>query len=526
MSREPDPADFAKKGHKIPKPGDIPTTPVEPKPPPGGWPTPTPLTPEHAAAPFPIDALPGWLGRYVVALAEETQTPVDLPGMLVLPAIGGAGAHAVVIRGDVYSWTEPLNVFVAVALSPANRKSAVLRPVFRPVRDHEADERDRVAPAIKALEDRRGVAEQRLRAAQKKLASAASDSPEAQARLATLREAVEAIVVPTVPRYVADDATPEKLVGLLANNDERMIVESAEGGVFDMMAGRYAANGAPNLEVYLKGHAGDPLRVDRIGRAGETLDSPALTIAITPQPDVIRNLADKPGFRGRGLLGRFLYVLPVSPVGSRRSRPDVMPSAVRDEYTRNVRALYGALAPSSDPAVIELDDAARERLTAFRDAHESRMAPGAELSPITDWAGKLAGAVLRVAGILHLAEHVDDRRWLTVPVSDLTMANAIRIGTYLLAHARTAFALMGADPVTGAAAHVHAWIRRSALPSFTEKVAFDATRGRFQRMPELRAALAVLVDHGYLVRRDAPRREGAGRPASPVYDVNPAVFRQ
>jgi hypothetical protein len=45
----------------------------------------------------------------------------------------------------------------------------------------------------------------------------------------------------------------------------RMAIISAEGGLFDILAGRYS-NGVPALDVWLKGHAGDPLRIDRKGR--------------------------------------------------------------------------------------------------------------------------------------------------------------------------------------------------------------------------------------------------------------------
>jgi hypothetical protein len=41
--------------------------------------------------------------------------------------------------------------------------------------------------------------------------------------------------------------------------------------VFDQMAGRYNQQAGPNLGVYLKGHAGDLLKVDRRGRPPEYL---------------------------------------------------------------------------------------------------------------------------------------------------------------------------------------------------------------------------------------------------------------
>jgi hypothetical protein len=50
----------------------------------------------------------------------------------------------------------------------------------------------------------------------------------------------------------------------------------------------------------------------------EYVKQPAVTVALTMQPDVLVRLMDTPGFRGRGLLGRFLYAMPPSLLGRRQ----------------------------------------------------------------------------------------------------------------------------------------------------------------------------------------------------------------
>ena len=67
--------------------------------------------------------------------------------------------------------------------------------------------------------------------------------------------AAEQLTVPVRPRLVADDVTAEAAGSLLAEQDGRLAVLSAEGGIFTTIAGRYST--APNLKVFLKGHAGD-----------------------------------------------------------------------------------------------------------------------------------------------------------------------------------------------------------------------------------------------------------------------------
>ena len=143
--------------------------------------------------------------------------------------------------------------------------------------------------------------------------------------------------MPVLPRLVADDVTPEAAASLLAEQGGRLAVLSAEGGIFTTMSGRYSG-GVPSLEVFLKGHAGDLLRVDRKGRPAEHVPAPALTLGLALQPEVLRDIARLPGFRGRGLLARILYSLPENTVGRRRIGAAAVPAAVSHAYHRELRA--------------------------------------------------------------------------------------------------------------------------------------------------------------------------------------------
>ena len=129
------------------------------------------------------------------------------------------------------------------------------------------------------------------------------------------------------PRLWVQDVTPEHLGALMPKHSDAMSILSSEGGIFDIMAGRYS-KGVPNLDLFLQGHAGDPVRVDRGNRESVVMDQPALTMGLSPQPDVLQQIADQPGFRGRGLLARPLYFLPVSPLGHRTLKTVPVP----DQY--------------------------------------------------------------------------------------------------------------------------------------------------------------------------------------------------
>jgi hypothetical protein len=445
--------------------------------------------------------------------------------MQTLSVVAAAGSKtAEVVVNDSYS--EPLNLFTLVVLPPANRKSAVFRAATAPLAAVERDEVERLAPKIAEAKARKKVAEARATKLGNDAVKARTKA-EQERLLEEMTEAAreaEATSIPAPTRLLADDATAEGLTSLLADHGGKMAVMSAEGDVFDLMAGRYS--GGANFNVYLCGHAGDDLRVDRVGRPPQFVRKPALTVGLAVQPEVLRGLAAKPGFRGKGLLGRFLYSLPESPVGRRDVDPPPVPDAVREAYHAKVVALL-ALKPApgpegaGEPHALTLSEEARRGYLDLAAWLEPRLAPTGELGHMGDWGGKLAGAVLRIAGNLHMADHVGERDPWTVPISGETMGRAVAIGQYLIPHARAAFGEMGADPIVSDAVHVLAWLRDHPRPSFSRRDLFEGLKGRFRRVDALVPVLELLEGHGYLRRRPAPERQGPGRPPAPVFEVSP-----
>ena len=358
--------------------------------------------------------------------------------------------------------------------------------------------------------------------------AAAGKAPASQqeARAEAIARATEAanLVIPPLPRWLVDDATPEALAGLLATYG-RIALLSPEGDVFDQMAGRYNQTAGPNLGVYLKGHAGDLLKVDRRGRPPEYVERPCLTIGLTVQPEILRGLAGRPGFGGRGLLARFLYSLPESLMGRRQAGSPPVLQATADRYTLELQALAATLVvPAGDdgPALLTLDQAAGELLLGFERDLEPRLAAGSgDLAHLAGWAAKLAGATCRLAALLHLATHLRDG-WAR-PIDADTFARATRLASYVVEHARAVFDLMGADPRTDDARWLLDWISRTNQTQFTRRDAHHAApRGRFAKATDLDPALSLLEEHGYLRRVDAdPSRPKGGRPPSPRLLVNP-----
>ncbi|MER7622753.1 DUF3987 domain-containing protein [Streptomyces sp. NPDC126503] len=487
---------------------------------PAAWPEPIPLDRQPKLPPFPVHALPGWVSDFVVALAEETQTPVDLAGALALSVLAtAAGGRAVVqVRGR---WREPTNLFVVVALGPANRKSAVFAAMTAPL--YEA-ENTLVEGSNLTIVEAEVTARMAREAADKAAAQAAkAEGPERDNLVAEaigLAQTAESLTVPPRPRLLADDATPETVTTLLAEQGGRLAVMSAEGGIFDIIAGRYS--GVPNMEVFLKGHAGDRLRVDRRTRQ-EFIEAPALTMGLAVQPSVLEDIGKNRGFDGRGLLARFLYCLPESLVGYRKIDPDPVPPAVGATYERNVFALTLKLADWTDPLVVQVGPEADAALKAYGEHLEPQLrTKGGRLGHIGKWAGKLVGAAARIAGLLHLAERIDGGT--NTPISATTMGAAIELADYFAAHALTVFDLMGADATLARARSLLSVLEDNGWESVSRRDLFaKLSRSEFPTIAELEAAAAVLEEHGYLRSETPPRTGKRGRPPAPRYLIHPSV---
>ena len=466
---------------------------------------------------FPVDAFPGWLRNYVLELAESTQTPVDLASMLAMAVCATATAKKAVVTLNS-DWSEPLNIYVVVALPPASRKSAVFQELLSPIITYEKKLVKDTADVRAFARNEEKVLEQTVKSEQGK---AAKGVPGAKEKAYTASLELEKLDVPTVPRLVADDITAEKLVGLLVDQSEKIGIFSAEGGLFDILAGRYTENKI-NLDIFLKGHAGDLMVVDRVSRKTESIENPTITIGLTVQPAIIRQLADVGIFRGRGLLARFLYALPVPNIGRRKINAKPVAEELRQAYQLNIKTMLGLADNDGEPHKLALDNDAKDIFDAFQEWLEPLLAEEGELGTMQDWSGKLAGVVARIAGILHMVEH----KVCLSKIKSSTMRHAIMIGReYLIPHALAAFAEMGANPGVESAKHILKLVKKLDVGKISKRDLQNKLQSRFKKVSELDAPLALLFERNYIRREKQSAVSKTGRSPSPVFEINPQFFR-
>ena len=483
---------------------------------PDRWEEPIPFG-KYELETFPVDALPRDISEYAAAVAENTQTPVDMAGTAALAFIAVCMQGKYVIEGKP-GWVEQTNLFANIIASPSERKSAVLHAVVLPGDNYEVQYNLRNAPAVEGSRMRKRVLERKQRAMEEQVAKGKAEPGDLD-KIA--REIAEFKDVRPLQLYV-DDITTEKLVSVMAGNSGRAALISSEGGIFDTLAGIYTRN--VNIDVMLKGYSGDTIRVDRIGRDSESIMNPALTILLMTQPKVVSDVLGNATFRGRGLTARFLYCLPESTVGERRFQSRPVPGTVYRRYEQKITDMLEEEYPAK-PELITLSPDALELLTDFAEEIEPKLKT--DYAEIADWVGKLTGNTLRIAGLLcragvYRAEaFMDDDDPLVVSAE--TMTDAIRLGRYYLSHALAVYDAIPESDMYKQADKILKMIRGRGMTQFSRR---DAMRycQTFKRVDEIQPVLDFLEDYCYIASVNDRQSYGKGRPTLPKYVVNPAVL--
>lgn len=489
---------------------------------PGEWDSPTPLP--GKTDPLPTDALGPTLQPVVEAIGECLQVPTDLPINLALPLITTAAKGGWTVQVDT-GWTEPLCIATLSALPSGEMKSPTLRILDAPLRRYERDAQAREKPVIAAQAARKKLAEGRMEEARKQALKGLDGGAQEKAYLEASAKLAEIEIKP-LPRWLVDDATPEKFVSLLAEHGAIGAV-SAEPGLFGILAGRYSS-GAPNLEWLLKATSGETITVDRIGRDSEQVTNPALSIASCIQPGRLVELGSVKTFRESGLLARQFYVIPASAVGEREKAKPV-PQTVLDSWEAAITAVAAAGEKRREnPTALALTDQGRVELDAFRAEIEPDLHPGhGKYAGIADWMNKLSGGAVRIAAALTLLGDPD-----AIEINAATMADAIRIARAYISHTIAAFGMIRPNAeLFSQAKQVLAIMRRlykeqDDRSTVTRREVHRKLRDRawVESRDSLDGPLRVLVEYGHIRQLAHP----AGKPGRPpeVYELHPCHLPQ
>lgn len=388
---------------------------------------------------LPEGVFPKWVDDFIYAVAEETQTPPDAAAFAALSALSAIlnKKYEINVRG---SWTEYLNLYITLALDSGNRKSAVFNLFNKPILKYQHDERVRVSRVISKEVATIKAKEKNLLSLEGEYAkNPTNDLMEEIKILATDIEGLKRKVT-VLPKFIASDATPERLAIIMMEQNGRIALLSAEGAeVFEMIAGRYGEK--PNQDLYLKAFNSEAFDVERVSRSPIHLEAPSMVIGLFVQSSVIENIPSE--FTGRGLTQRFLYSFPTSFLGRRNVRPKEICDSLTEVYEANVRELLkyknkkdGSLGLSED-AILLLEQQMEEIEIMLGNKNVNVGMIG--------WLSKLTGSIIRIAGILHVAENVQDLDAMPHVISKDTLEKAFSLKEYLISHAEKGFGIMGVD---------------------------------------------------------------------------------
>ena len=469
---------------------------------------------------FPVDSLPDNIRPYVIGVAESLQVPVDMIASFTLSIISLClqGKFQIKVKPD---WYETINLYTLVIARPSERKSPALKETAAPVYKYVKEENERRQPEIVKYELERKVLSGKLKNIQDSLSKSGSktkytiqDALECQKELDDLEEVKKL-------QMILDDVTPEALVKAMKENNERIGIVSAEGGIFGMLAGRYSNN--TNIDIFLKSYSGEYYSTVRIGRGGNELENSLLTIVLAVQPQVVVDIMDNKDFRGRGLLARFLYCIPNTRVGSRTYKSKPINPFVKEQYEKLINELLNIDGTGFLERTIKLSPEADILSEAYNQWIERQLVN--ELEEIEDWAGKLHGNTMRIAAILHVIKYKLNAA--NVLLEEDTMAAAIEIGKYYLEHSKQAFDIMGlTEPqdVRDAKYIISRMDSNTKNPkNMTKRDLWHLCKGHFKSVEEMEPGLEVLKEHGYIaiVTEKSGNR---GRPSERIY-INPKYIK-
>jgi hypothetical protein len=447
------------------------------------------------ADPFPIDDLGDFLAKAARAIHNRVQAPLAICGQSVLAAATlSVQAHANVELPMGHA--KPLsNYFVSVAAS-GERKTAVDEEALRPIREREAELREKYANEIIAYQNDQ-LAWQKARDA--KVKAGKGDRAKIKAALDELGPAPPR---PLEPILTCGEPTYEGLCKLLAVGQPSVGIFAAEGGQF-------IGGHGMNEDAKLRTAAGlsllwDGQIIDRIrAQDASLLVGRRVAMHLMAQPDVVAIWLGDHLLLDQGLLSRTLLTAPEPASGKRPWRAPLPESdATLKHYSQQLleilrRSYPLALGSQNELAAraLPLSPRARDVWIGFYDHVEKKLGAGGELEPVQGLANKLPEHAARIAAVLTLCEDID-----APEVNEIAMARGISLVQHYAAEALRLFGASQISTDLRDAQQLLKWLRTTwnaplvSLPDIYQlgpNSIRDATKAR--RIAE------ILEKHGHLV---------------------------
>lgn len=391
---------------------------------------------EQAAAlqlyePFPVDALPGVLKRFVEAGAAAASCDAAHIAMPMLAATAAAiGMSRQLKLKD--SWPVPAILWTATVGDSGSKKSVGAAMALAPIEAIES--RNERRHQRESQEHERALAEWEQQVSDWKKNKRRGPAPEKP-------------TPPASSRVMVDNTTIEALAPLLKANHRGLLLAKDELkgwlGSFD----RYASGTSSGADEshWLSMYNGRPMVIDRKTGRHPTIHVPRAAVSITGNipPGILRRSFNKER-RESGLAARFLMACP--PRQRVHWNDATIPREVEDAYRQLFDELY-RLRPLSfndgehQPVDVQISAGAKALYVAYYDAHnEEQVNLAGDLAAV--WS-KMEETAARLALVIHMVRYcsgepgVDERT-----LDETSMAAGITLATWFKNEARRVYGIL------------------------------------------------------------------------------------
>lgn len=495
------------------------------------WPHPSPLPCElPPVMAFDSTLLPDALRPWVEDIAHRMQCPPDFPAVGAVVALSSLiGARAVIRPKTRDDWQVTPNLWGIVVGRPGVKKSPALAQVLEPLTRLEAQATECWQAEHQNWRIDAQLAE--LQSEQKrKEAKAAAGKDTAKARhLLEQAESTDTPTEPTARRFIANDATVEKLGEMLERHPWGLL--SFRDELYGLLRDMDKQGQESARAFYLQAYDGDKgYTFDRIGRGTVRIPRVCLAMLGGIQPGRIQSYVREAvggGAADDGLLQRFgLLVWP--DITREFKMVDEWPDTPARQQALAVFERLAALETDDDsPQVWSFDPEAQALFAQWLEPFETEIR-GDELHPaLVSHLSKYRKLVPALALIFALVDTPDNAH----KIGKGELMRALSWAEYLRTHAERLYAAA----VTPASSTAHALLNKIKAGKLTgtdsarlsqfapRQVAVKGWAG-LTSSEDARKASELLADFGWLVKFTPSPNPSGGRPAGDVFLVNPAVW--
>jgi putative DNA primase/helicase len=486
------------------------------------WPDPEPL-PEGLppVAPFPLELLPSAIRPWVEDAAERTQAPPDYIAVAVMVALGSVLGRQITIRPKRQDdWTVVPNLWGAVIGPPGVLKTPALEEALRHLRAMECEAKQAFDEETKIWTSREEVDRERKKLRAEAIKKRLKDNQDPDRIARDLAADTVEVPPPTRRRFLANDATIEKLGELLRDNPNGVLLYRDElmGWLRSLESEGREADRAFYLEAW---NGTGRFTYDRIGRGTLDIDAACLGVLGGIQPGPLLTYLGSRAWEGGGadgLLQRFqVAVWPDIPRDWRNV--DRWPNAAaRDQAGAAFRRFASIASETSASAsglpFVRFDPDAQRAFETWRGKLEQRLRAGNIHPALEAHLAKYRSLLPALALICHLADHN------VSPVNHLAICRAEAWLDYLESHARRIYdALLRSDQTAARALGEHI----NDLPSpFRIRDVYRPCWTGLTTKEAAQEAVDTLADLGWLRVEQPKAGKSGGRPAA-LYPVNPKL---